>query len=136
MFVYMQMHGSWEKKVIEKVMHNPYWKQHKRTIDEDDSSDATTPKWKRGRHSTSLMVTRYTPFKDTGENETSNERNKQQLQRELERDRPRKETILLLARQTFATRRCEILDETKEMSASSTISKFNEIEKPYVVSKL
>lgn len=133
---HMQIQGSWEKKLIEKVMHNAYWKQHKRSIEEDDSSDSSTPKRKRGRPSTSQVLTRYPPLRDTGEDETASERNRQQLQRELERDRPRKETVLLLARQTFATRRSEILDETKEISASSILSKYNEIEKPYVVCKL
>lgn len=133
---HMQIQGSWEKKLIEKVMHNAYWKQHKRNADEDDSSDSNTLKRKRGRPSTSQMLTRYPPLRDTGEDETANERNRQQLQRELEKDRPRKETILLLAGQTFKTRHSEILDESKEISASSILSKYNEIEKPYVVCKL
>ena len=135
MFVHMQIQGSWEKKLIEKVMHNAYWKQHKRSIDDDDSSDSSAPKRKRGRPSTSQVLTRYPPLRDTGEDEVAGERNRQQLQRELEKDRPRKETILLLAKQTFTSRRSEILDESKEISASSILSKYGEIQKPYVVSK-
>ena len=91
---HMQIQGSWEKKLIEKVMHNSYWKQHKRSVEKDDSSDSSTPKRKCGRPSTSQVLTRYPPLRDTGEDETASERNRQQLQQELERDRPRKETIL------------------------------------------
>ena len=53
----------------------------------------------------SLALMRYPPLRDVGEDETVNERNRQPLQRELDKVRPKKETILLLARQTFANRR-------------------------------
>ena len=129
------MQGSWEKKLIEKVMHNAYWKKPKRNLDEDDGcSGDLTPKPKRGRPSQSQVLTRYPPLRDIGDDETTNSRNRQQIERELEKERPKRETILLLSRHTFSYRRSEIVDESNDVTASSILSKYKELEKPYVVS--
>ena len=116
-------------------MHNAYWKQHKRNHDVNEDEDST-PKPKRGRPAQSQVLTRYPPLRDVGEDDIANQRNKQQLERELEKDRPRKETILQLSRQTFGNRRLDILGESSDVSASSILTKYNELQKSYVVRKL
>lgn len=96
-------------------------------------SEEGTPKAKRGRPKVSPMLTRYPPLRDLGGDEVAAERNMQQLQQELERDSPRKEIVLSLARQTYSSRRTTILSEDEGASVRGFIQQFKELKKPYVV---
>ena len=78
------MQGSWEKKLIEKV-HN----LKSRTKRPSDGED--TPKPKRGRPKVSPMLTRYPPIRDLGDDNVSVERNVEQLKKELEKCKPRRD---------------------------------------------
>ena len=117
------LQGSWEKKIIEKV-HN----LKARTKRPSDGEG--TPKAKRGRPKVSLVLTRYPPMRDFGDDDIAMERNLQQLKMELDKD---KQVVLSLSRQTYSARRTVILSES-DVSVHSLLQQFNELKKPYVVS--
>ena len=80
----------------------------------------------------SQVLTRYPPMKDTGDDDITIDRNKQLLAKELQKERPRKEVVLSLARQTYSDRRATILSES-DVTLCSLLEQFNELKKPYVV---
>ena len=93
---------------------------------------AITPKSKRGRPR-QQSLTHYPPLRDTADDSVTISWNIEALRIELERDNPRKETVLSLSRQTF-TKRCEdILVDSGEMNAKGLLSEFKELHKSYVV---
>ncbi len=94
--------GSWEKKVIEKV-HN----LKARTKRPSDGEG--TPKAKRGRPKVSLVLTRYPPMRDLGEDDVAVERNVQQLKKELEKDKPRKESSFVSSPHLLCPSRCDLV---------------------------
>ena len=128
----IHLQGSWERKLIERVTHNAYISANRKR--DSDADGDSTPKAKRGRPEQSQVLTRYPPLKNTNDDELTDERNKQRLSDELSKDRPRKETVILLARHTFKARRSDILAWVEEDTAASLLSRYKEIEKPYVVS--
>ena len=99
----------------------------KRPLDDGESA----PKPKRGRPKVSLVLTRYPPMKDLGEVK----RNTELLSKKLERDKPRKEIVLALARQTYSPRRARILSAPKEITSAALLQEYKELRKPYVVCK-
>ena len=122
--------GSWEKKIIERV-HNVNATMKKRPLSDDGSS---TPKSKRGRpRQQSLVLTRCPPLRDTNDDSVTVSRNVAALQKELERESPRKETVLSLSQQTFIRRREGILVDSGEVNATSLLDEFKELHKSYVV---
>lgn len=94
----------------------------------------STPKSKRGRPRVSLVLTRYPPINEFGDDEVSLKRNIDQLSKEMEKERPRKEIVLSLVRQTFSYRRGDILSEATDITVSELLGKYPELKKPYVVS--
>lgn len=60
-------------------------------------------------------------------------RNRDELKKELQRERPKKDIVLALSRQTFFNRRAEVLSEATDVCVSSLLSEFPELWKPYVV---
>ena len=103
----------------------------KRPLDDGESA----PKPKRGRPKVSLVLTRYPPMKDLGEDDIAVKRNTELLSKELERDKPRKEIVLALARQTYSPRRARILSAPKEITSAALLQEYKELRKPYVVCK-
>lgn len=93
-------------------MHN--LKAKKRVISDCEG----THKAKRGRPKLSLALTRYPPLRETGDDEITVQRNNQLLIKEVQKDRPRKEVVCSLARQTYSTRRQKIISTSDEMSIS------------------
>ena len=61
-------------------------------------------------------------------------RNREELTKELKREKPKKDVVLTLSRQTFFPRRADILSDSLDVCASSLLSEFPELWKPYVVS--
>ena len=121
--------------MIEKV-HN-IKSRRKRSLDDGD-----TPTPKRGRPRTSLILTRYPPgmyiylifeqyscslVRDTDDDEVAVERNHAELTKELRRDKPRKEIILSLSRQTFQSRRSNVLSEAADVSVTSLLVDYPEL---------
>ena len=103
----------------------------KRPLSDDEAS---TPKSKHGRpRQHSLVLARYPPLRDTADDIVTISRNVAALQKELERDSPRKEIVLSLARQTFIKRREEILIDSGEESATVLLNQLPELHKSYVV---
>ena len=113
--------------MIEK-MHN--LKGKKRACSDTDS----TPKAKRGRPKVSLALTRYPPVKDTGDDDITVQHNMQLINKEVQKDRPRKEIILSLARQTYSTRRQRILSGSDELSVAVLLQEYCFLKKTYIVS--
>ena len=70
-----------------------------------------------------------TEFADTA----TDERNKRALQKELERDHRRKEHILSLMRQTYSSRRKDILSHSADISVVTLLSTHQALSLPYVV---
>ena len=58
-------------------------------------------KAKHGRPKVSLVLTRYPPMRDFGDDDIAVERNVQQL-KELDKDKPRKEIVVSLSCQTYS----------------------------------
>lgn len=119
--------GSWEKKIIDRI-HNT--RSSKRLRDDSDGSPR-----KKGRPKGSVLLNRYPPVRvDTEFADTAtDERNKRALQKELERDHPRKEHILSLMRQTYSSRRDDILSDSADVSVVTLLSTHPALSLPYVV---
>ena len=79
-------------------------------------------------HSTLFLV------KDTEDDDVAFERNRGELTKELGRDKPRKEIVLSLSRQTFLGRRSSVLSPAEDVCVWSLLSEYSELKKPYVVS--
>ena len=92
-----------------------------------------TPKAKRGRPKVSLVLTRYPPMRDFGDDDIVVERNVQQLKKEVDKDKPCKEIVLLLSHQTYSAC-CSVILSESDVSVHSLLQQFNELKKPYVVS--
>ena len=98
------------------------------------SSDTEgTPKAKRGRPKLSMVLTCYPPLRDTGDDEITMQRNFQLLIKEVQKDRPRKEVVCSLARQTYNARRQKIISTSDEMSISHILQEFPFLKKTYIV---
>ena len=108
-------------------MHN--LKAKKRATSDCES----TPKAKRGRPKISLVLTRYPPIKDTGDDDITVQRNMQLLIKEVQKERPRKEVVLSLARQTYSARRQKILSNSDEIYVSHLLQEYPFLKKTYIV---
>ena len=97
------------------------------------SSDTEgTPKAKCGRPKLSMVLRRYPPLRDTGDDEITMQRNFQLLIKEVQKDRPRKEVVCSLARQTYI--QCETSkNHFNEMSISHILQEFPFLKKTYIV---
>ena len=103
----------------------------KRPLHDDGAS---IPKSKRGRpRQQSLVLTFYPSLRDTADDSVTISWNIEALRKELERDNPRKETVLSLSWQIFTKRHEEILVDSGEMNATGLLSEFKELHKSYVV---
>ena len=74
--------------------------------------------------------------RDTEDDDVAVERNHAELTKELRRDKPRKEIVLSLARQTFQTRRSSVLTEAADVPVTSLLVNFPELCNHYVVCAL
>lgn len=71
--------------------------------------------------------------KDTDDDDVALQRNREELTKELRRDKPRKEIVLSLSRQTFLGRRSSVLSPAEDVCVWSLLSEYSELKKPYVV---
>jgi len=87
--VHTWVHGSWTKKLIDRV-----YNTRKRQASENASDE--TPPAKRGRPKLQCVLARYPPIEhaDDSNDEVANSRNLDALRKEMERDKPRKEFVL------------------------------------------
>ena len=108
-------------------MHN--LKAKKRATSDSDS----TPKAKRGRPRVSLVLTRYPPVRDTGDDDIAVQRNTQLLIKEVQKDRPRKEVVCSLAHQTYSSRRQKILSSSDPMGVAHLLQEYPFLKKTYIV---
>lgn len=68
--------------------------------------------------------------RDTEDDDIAFQRNSEELQR----DKPRKEILLSLSRQTYHGRRASVLSNAEDVCVQSLLSEYPELKKPYVVS--
>lgn len=127
-------YGSWEKMIIEKIHNLRARNAAKRANAEDSGLDTPKPKRARGRPKLSSVLTMYPPLKDTIADEVSIERDFTKLRKEVEKESPKKDVVLSLARQTYPSRRSEILSESSDVTATALLQQFPELTKTYVVS--
>ncbi len=99
-----------------------------------DESDETP--CRKGRPKMSAVLSRYPPIPDVGNDDISHARNIKLLQKEMERDKPRKETVLSLLKQTFTSRREYILSEAEDVTATTILKEHQALSLPYAVGKV
>lgn len=121
------LQGSWEKKIIERINNQKSKASRKRPRDEE-----TTPKSKRGRPKLSATLSRYPPLDVTDGDDVTQSRNLGRLNTELTKDKPSKEVILPLVRQTFLARREAVL--SSEDSIEDLLTEYPVLKLSYVVS--
>lgn len=124
------MQGSWEK-IIDRI-HNT----RKRSAVMSDASEHSPAK--RGRPKINTVLSRYPPIRQDldGDDEVSISRNIKALEKEMQKQHPRKEAILPLMKQTFPTRRQDVLLPSAEVSFSSLLTEYPALSLPYVVSDI
>lgn len=126
-FVFV-LQGSWEKKIIERVSNA----SRKRSADQETPS----PKAKRGRPKLTVL-SRYPPLRGTGGiDDIEEERNVAALQKEMDRENPRKDIILPLLKETFTSRRQHILGDSDDLSATTILETYKPLSLPFVVSSV
>lgn len=96
-------------------------------------ADDSSPKAKRGRPKVSHVLARYPPLRDTEDDEITFVRNINLIEKELDKERPRKEVLLSLVRQTYGARRQQILSESEETTATALLQEFPVLKKIYIV---
>ena len=79
------------------------------------------------------MLTRYPSLMDTGDDEITVKCNCELLIKEVQKDRPRKEVVCVLARQIYYIRRQKIISTTDEMSISHILQEYPFLKKIYIV---
>ena len=123
--------GSWEKKIIDRV-HNVSKSHKKRPCDDVEG----TPKTKRGQGKSAGVLTRYPPIctLKEGYDHVALSRDLNALQKEMEKERPRKEVVLTLMKQTFIARREYILSDDGDVSFAGIVEKYKGITLPICVS--
>lgn len=72
-------------------------------------------------------------MRDTDDDDVAVQRNHDELTKELKRDKPRKEIVLSLVRQTFQVRRTDVLSDADDISVTSLLTDYPEFCKYYVV---
>lgn len=89
---------------------------------------------KKGRPKGSSLH-RYPPLPEVNMDAASNERNMNALKKEMDREKPRKDVVLSLLKQTFSTRRDEIVSDCSDVTVTSIISIHKALTLPYAVCK-
>ena len=115
--------GSWEKKLIERV-HNVAKAGKKR------ASQSSAPSAKRGRPKQENPIFQRYPAVEFGQHADENQ--VQALQKELEKEKPRKDVVLPLLKQTFPERRQYIL--STHASVVELTERYRALILPYAVS--
>lgn len=120
-------YGSWENKLIERV-HNVAKSSKKRSCE-----STSTPPAKRGRPPKfeDPMLQRYPPVQ-LSDTCTDDGNATEALSRELEKDKPRKDVVLPLLKETFAQRRHYIL--STQTSVADITAQYKALLLPYAVS--
>lgn len=91
---------------------------------------------KKGRPKGSSLLNRYPPLPEVNMDAASNERNMNALKKEMDREKPRKDVVLSLLKQTFSTRRDEIVSDCSDVTVTSIISIHKALTLPYAVCKI
>ena len=73
-------------------------------------------------------------MRDTADDDVAAQRNREELAKELHKDKPRKEIVLALSRQSFHERRNSVLSDAADICVASLLTDYPEFKKAYVVS--
>ena len=123
---HLTLQASWGKKLIEKVHNLHSCSKNKRPLSETDTD--SSPKAKRGRPKVTQVLARYPPLRDTRDDDVTITRNMNLIEKELGKEKPRKEVLLSFVRQTYSARR-QVLTESEETATAL----LHELKKIYVV---
>lgn len=124
------MQGSWEKKIIERVSNA----SRKRSANRDKCTPS--PKAKRGRPKLTVL-SRYPPLRGTSSiDNVAEERNVAALNKEMDRENPRKDIILPLLKETFASRRQQILGDSDDLSVTTILETHKPLSLSFAVSSM
>lgn len=105
--------------------------KNKQPLSETDTD--SSPKAKHGRPKVTQVLARYPPLRDTRDDDVTITRNMNLIEKELGKERPRKEVLLSLVRQTYSARRQQVLTESEETTATALLHEFPVLKKIYVV---
>lgn len=94
-----------------------------------------SPKAKQGRPKLITVLGRYPPLRGTGGmDDVSEERNVAALRKEMERENPRKDTVLPLLKETFASKRQYIIGDSDDLSVTTILQTHKPLSLPFTVS--
>ena len=96
------------------------------------TNDGESSPIKRGRPKGCSLLNRYTPVNEDLNDEASSDRNIRALKKEMEKEKPRKECVLSLLRQTFSSRREDILSNS-DVSVTTLLADDKPSNLPYAV---
>ena len=116
-------------KAIDRVHNMPSTSARKRVATDEGESSAV----KRGRPKGCSLLSRYPPVSEDINDEASSDRNIKALRKEMEREKPRKECVLSLLRQTFSSRREDILSNSSDVSVTTILSEHKALSLLYAV---
>ena len=125
--LYKLLQGSWELKLIDRV----YNVEKKRKRHSSGGADEPPPK-KRGRpRKNDDLHTRYPTVQEESLDEVTERNTTDAIEKELEKEKPRKDTLMPLMKSLFSSRRNYILHEAD--SVNSTLLKFPALKMPIIV---
>lgn len=91
-----------------------------------------SPKAKRGRPKLVIVLGRYPPLRGTGGmDDVSEERNVAALRKEMERENSRRDIILPLLKETFASRRQYIMGDSDDLSVTTILQTHKPLSLPF-----
>ena len=112
-------------------MHNVWSAGAKKRPASSDDGEGTPVK--RGRPKGSSLLMRYPQLPEASNDAASNERNNTALKKEIEKEKPRKDVVLSLMKETFSARREEILF-AGNLSLADILLPHKGLKFPYAVS--
>ena len=121
------MQGSWGQKLIDRIYNVEKGRKRK---ERENSEEHTTPK--RGRPKKNVSIHSRYPAVELEGDEITYKRNCTAIMKECEKNKPRKDIILPLLKETYSYRRSYILHDA--ISAMDVLHKFPPLNKTYAVS--
>lgn len=126
------LQGSWERKLIERA-NNAVKPERKRQA---EASDTPIPPSKRGRPKKDALLERYPEYNNTSEaSSLAVSESQKALDKELEKETPRKDLVLPLVKTTFPYRRPLVVQAaSQKVSIQALIGEHKCLKLPYAVS--
>ena len=125
------LQGSWEKRLIERA-NNAAKPERKRQA---EMSDTPIPPSKRGRPKKDALLERYPAYNTSEASSLAVSQSQKALDKELEKETPRKDLVLPLVKTTFPYRRPLVVQAaSQKVSIQTLIGEHKCLKLPYAVS--